>query len=757
MLISYPILPAGADSQSEQARLEAMLELTQSDRGLYPVTSGNRWHGGIHLTPGDEPLRAIADGVILAYRLAPDTKDYPGQGAYDTSFVLIKHETDSGEHTRVVFYSLYMHLRPKGLLSNAQREQLLPFLRNAAPGDAAVQAPANTRIWRKDVLGFAGQVYGHPTVHFEIFATEADFNAFWRDRTAIAAGSHGSEDVFGHSYFIIPAGRAFADRHPRAVAPHRIDLPGNAFYDLPVGQAGHNADRLLVVVRLDAGQRTATSFRLDAQGRIAEQIGQPLVQDDYEYELYRLATALYPDCPSAGFEYLRFGRILGPDTTTRVENWQLIRYSDTAVGYINLADPAHQISVLSDADFPILWQRLEEGEAASPADGIANVARLTELLNLPAEPAAPSLSAPADFAARDNDANVAAILRSFICKHPSEWDASDLEARYAALRQPGKPLHADSAWQAFKEHVEAMAFWPQTGITERSVWHFHPLQFVQHYRRCGWLSHDELAQTLPNHPGYTGTGAVRTALNAGLITLRTARQRTASHVVSLNNCMRKYGISNNRVRQTQFLAQVMLETDKWQTMVEYGRGATNARLPMTQYYAAFYGRGIMQLTWAGNYASYGSYRSFGNHNGAYTDARITATSTHYWDDPTERDAQGRIIRVVGAPQTWSPRYDPETISQSQHDACDSGGFYWASKSHNRQRDINRVSDRAFDESSIGRISILVNGGGNGYYERQAYARYAFRSLSDNVDTRRIVRYPTNRNNIQIDVDFTRPT
>lgn len=757
MLISYPIIPAAAATQDDEAKFNSILALAQSQSGLYPVTSGNRWHGGTHLAPGDEPIRAIADGVIVAYRMAPDTKEYPEQGAYDTSFVLIKHETDSGENTLVVFYSLYMHLRPKGLLNNAQHNQLMPFLRAAAPDDTAVHAPANTRIWRKEVLGFGGQLYGQPTMHFEIFATEADFNAFWRDRATVTPGQHGSNDVFGDMHFLIPSNLQFAQRHPRALVPHRIDLPGNnAFYDLDPGQAGQNTDRLHVVVELSNGRRTATTYRLDAQGKITEQVGAPVVQNDYEYELFRLATALYPDCPSAGFEYLRFGRILGPDTTTRVENWQLIRYSDTAVGYINLADPAHQISVLSDADFPMYWEKLEEGEAASPTDGIANIPHLTELLQLPAEPKTPSLSAPPDFTTRAATAGVAEPMRHFICKHPSEWDVSDLETRYAELKKSGGPLHDTAAWETFKDHAEKMAFWPQTGLADRSVWHFHPLQFIRHYKKCRWLSQNELARTLPNRPGYTQSGQIRAALNHGLISFGIATQRITSHSVPLNQSMRKYSITSC-TRQAHFLAQVMLETDKWRTMTEYGRGETNTRLPMTQYYASFYGRGIMQLTWAGNYDNYGIFRNLVNHNDAYTDNRITATSVHYWGDPTERDSSGRIIRTVGVPRRWSPRYDPEDVSRNPYYACDSGGFYWSSKSHGGQRDINRVADRTFDAISISRVSVLVNGGGNGYYERQAYARYMYRMLSDDTDTRLVVRYPTSRNNVQIDVDFTIPT
>lgn len=699
MLISYPILPAGADNQSEDERFTTMLALVQRDRGVYPVTTGNRWHGGVHLTPGDEPIRAVADGVIVAYRLAPDTKEYPGQGSYDTSFVLLKHETDSGENTRVVFYSLYMHLRPKGLLNNARRQQLAPFLRDASTDDAAAQAPPNTRVWRKEVLGFSGQLYGHPTVHFEIFANAADFDLFWRDRSAIASGNNGSNDAFGDVHFIIPANQQFVERHPRAVAPHRIDLPGqNQFYVLPVGSAGRNTDRLHAVVNLSNGRRTATTYRLDSEGQIAEQVGQPVQQEDYEYELYRLATALYPDCPSAGFDYLRFGRTLGPDTTTRVENWQLIRYSNAEIGYINLADPTHQVSVLSDADFPMLWQRVEEGEAASPTDNIANVARLTELLDLPDAAGAQSLSAPVVFATRLVAAEIASTLRHLICRHPSEWDASDLETRYADLRRPGGPLAGDTQWNDFKDHVDAMAFWPHAGTLERSVWHFHPLQFIRHYRNCLWLSVNEFARCLPRRS--------RSDTN---LTWTTAHARASTISSNYNEFIRKY-CGSSRTRYAHNLAQSFIETGLFRTTTEDGRGRGMA-------YDAFYGRGYHQLTWAGTYRSYGSYKNLPNHAGAYTDTRINATSTHAVDSG-------------GTQFQWAPRYDPAIIENSAHHAGDSSGFFWVSKSFRGRKNMNRVGDLNFGQVSVGFCSWLINGGGHGYAHRQQFAKFLSNVLLD---------------------------
>jgi len=659
MLISYPLLPADAADQSETARFNAMLERMQRDRGLYPVTTGNRWHGGIHLSPGEEPIRAIADGVIVAYRLAPDTLEYSGHGRFDTSFVLIRHETETGENTRIVFYSLYMHLRPKGLLTNAQREQLTSFLRNAVPSADAVQAPANTRIWRKEVLGFGGQLYGHPTVHFEIFATETDFAAFWRDRGAIAAGNHGSEDVFGDMHFVIPANQQFAERHPRAIAPHKIDLPGaNQFFDLELGQAGQNNDRLHVVVQLETGNRIATTFRLDDQGRINGQVGDPVRQDNYEYELYRLATALYPDCPSAGFEYLRFGRLLGPDTTHQVENWQLIRYTDTQTGYINLADPAHRISVLSDADFPMHWQKLEEGDAASPNDGIANVARLTELLQLPATPSAASLSAPADFATRATDTDVAEKLRHFICKHPSEWDGSNLETRYAALRQPGKPLQGDTAWKDFKEHVEAMTFWARTGLSNNTIWHFHPLQFIRHYRQCGWRSQRELLQLVPQNiirkPGSHNSASLGHWESPAIGPASTLLD---THATELNNALRKFCI-DKPVRQACFFGNAVQETQWFRYLRE-----SNGTQPTL--HLGWYGRGFLQLT---------------NPNG-----NINNGNNNYY---RYFEFLGR--RPMSPPGAQETTWRDQIATNARHAAHSAGAYWvWPNKSAPTQQNPNR--------------------------------------------------------------------
>lgn len=215
-----------------------------------------------------------------------------------------------------------------------------------------------------------------------------------------------------------------------------------------------------------------------------------------------------------------------------------------------------------------------------------------------------------------------------------------------------------------------------------------------------------------------------------------ARAAVANHQTALNCCIRTY-IGSNAQRRAIFLAQVMLETAQWRDlggtrrlMHEWGFGAYSAPNPATQYYSAFYGRGIMQLTWAGNYKTYGEFRQLQDHAGAYVERiqnhvpRITATSQHYNAHPNDGGAQLQ----------WAPRFDPDLVGEQAHEACDSGGFYWVSKPFSEGININRVADREYTEANIGFVNRLVNGGGNGYYERQAYTAFMMRALSDTTET-----------------------
>jgi hypothetical protein len=693
MLISYPVLPARPDTESEEDYLNRILtNHVSTHSGRYPVSSLNtaqgvehHWHGGLHLVGSGEPIRAIADGTVVAYRIAAQTENYPGQGNYDTSFVLLRHETQSGENTTVVFYSLYMHLALRSTLAADRLAQLPQWLRNATPGPN-VQRPANQRVWRKEVLGFAGQLYNRETCHFEVFTTAAALNAFWRDSTTVTQGA-GSADFFGDAHFVIPANQTFAVRHPRATtgATHQINFAGTAHYALPLGQAGNNTAQLFVSVRLEHGRRIATTYEAGPHDTY-RQVGAPVQQDNYEYELYRLATALYPDCPSAGFEMLRFGRILSTDTTTRNENWQLVRYSATAVGYINLAPQA--VAKLSDADFVHWqgWEKHDEGSAASATDSVCDDAEVVALSQATA------------------DADSQRKLRHFICKHPSEWDAADLATRFARFREPGQPLQVQASWDQFEQHVQKMAFWANTGLGERSVWHFHPLQFVYHYRKCGWLSSSEMKQMVPNH-------AIRNAGRGMMwepITLVTTAQSVfARQQVPLNKMMRKHNIKGD-LRYASFFGNAIQET-AWFFSAQRYNNQLHENNTAERYYP-WDGRGFLQLTWSDNYIDYWDYLGRGSQISAAV--RTTLQNAQVRVNAQPRSNAAYLTADTQIPQTIID-WRNDVANSRGNDAAGSAGFYWAKF---------KMASYADVPHQLERVSVATNSGNHTYYRSPSFWR-----------------------------------
>jgi hypothetical protein len=83
-------------------------------------------------------------------------------------------------------------------------------------------------------------------------------------------------------------------------------------------------------------------------------------------------------------------------------------------------------------------------------------------------------------------------------------------------------------------------------------------------------------------------------------------------------------------------------------------------------------------------------------------------------------------------------------------ATDSGCFYWA------WQKINRKCDNGIEPSDVNGINIAVNGGGFGYYERQAYTKYLARYFLDGTDTSASEEFITPRNHISVRVSYEKP-
>ncbi|SAK64283.1 hypothetical protein AWB75_02922 [Caballeronia catudaia] len=786
MIISPPFLPAAGLRNSDATANPPILDLMMDEvdkyelaHGNYPIAFDRRWHCGAHLMPSmqNEKVRAIADGEVVAYRVCQKAYD-GGGGTRDSNagFVLLKHTTETGEGRTLTFYSLYMHLLDLSSYNGADGRLLPEFLQMPTPGGDTEPSPAqkgvNLKVRRKDVLGWVGACHAQQHLHFEIFMTKADHDAYF-GRTQLGkrvASMATGNDCWGHIYYVIPAGSSFRALPPGVDSHNKLN--GIAFDAL---QAGRNAEQLFVEMFFHKGSKFTNVWAVSGESRTLL-TPTPVKEAGYEYDMYKRATALYPACPSDGYELLRFGRILSPSPTLGLATgatpppvdasvqgnprprdaqnpratWTRVTFAAGREGYIDVSPDT--ILKLSDADFSGLagWEKISEGNTPFSADGLCDIDALKKIVKDTKEHQTPQqIALKEEHTKEDVLANyvksnkaVREQLRGFVCEAPSEWDSSHNEERYRKLKDEGEFYHGDEdGYKAFIKLLKSFQFWDKTGFASgEKLWFFHPLAFVRHFRKCGWLSKDELAATFPRYPFYTETGDQRSAITTNndvyRVTMNIARQRLENHAVALNECTRKY-IGSNSQRLALFLAQVFLETAQWRNpggtkrlMHEWGFGRYSAANPATQYYGPFYGHGIMQLTWAGNFAAYGQYRGIPvNSSDTYVErlpgaaARITKTSRHYSANPADG----------GELMLWYPRYDPDLIAENVSYACDSGGFYWVSKRFSRGINISRVADEPFSPSNIGFINRLVNGGGNGYYERQAYSVYILSLLNDKAD------------------------
>jgi hydroxyethylthiazole kinase len=738
---------------------------TSVPEGSFPISLKMGWHGGTHLhmppAPGALPVRCIADGEIVYARRPGAVSSDPthpqnynpfGSGASwtDNGLVIIRHTTDLGEGenaTGAEFYSVITHLAE--LSGN--------FLR-VANGSAT---QAQRQVARKDQVGTAGRVYGAADhIHIEVVCDDANLNKLVGRRAGeLAVTADGRRDaVYGEIYFYLPPGTAFYQTQP---ADNLITPTGAASYTSNIP--------LIVGIRYGEGDGThpgdavVTTYMLNGTVIGAA----PIREADAEYNLLIRSSAISASyqgvsprpTASAAYDLLRFGRVIGPDALTppATPHWRRANYA-SGTGWLNLN--AAGVYKFSDADFPHWrgWKLIDDDtddnshcnsttlialiEDASNADGKLSRSELEQRVSLPA---------------------VRIALQRTICKFPSEWNRDTIDARWGWLQTDAEFGLTGADWTLFQQHVSALTI-PSVDLPvplRGAHWHFHPQQFLTHFRQCSWLSETEMAQTLPKHLFYNSTGNPRTAITTNnptyTLTRQTATTRLAAHRVPLNVCIRRY-IGCGRQRIAIFLAQVILETAQWRSagamcrlMHEWYYGQHSTANPATAFYTAFYGRGIMQLTWAGNYKDYGEFRMLPNHAGTYVERltpatpRITGTSRHYLANPNDGGTQ----------ITWSPRYDPDMIGEDPHSACDSGGYYWVHKHFAGHSNINRACDQPFSPTSVGLVNRLVNGGGNGYYERQAYAAYLMRYLTDDIatDVSRQIALPAPKS--AITVNFSR--
>ncbi|MBX3687350.1 MAG: hypothetical protein KF909_14515, partial [Rhodocyclaceae bacterium] len=486
MLISPPfLLPRNANENDADfvARCmpdtSVMVQGTPVPEGSFPVSFKLGWHGGRHLeAPVDANgavlnVRAIADGeIVYARRPTPrnanpspaEPRNYNPYGDppawTDDGCVIIRHATEIGadaqnQPVQVSFMSIYMHLSE---------------LRGAAHQVAG--GAQDRAVYRKDEIGVAGMVYGTDRqLHLEIICDDANLEALIGRRTgALNDSSDGRTDVlFGEMYFRLPAGTRFFARRPGFSETTPTAAPAHTLQNVPIyvglryaGGDGAQGQR---------GDAWLTSY---SEEGIA--LGDPINEADAEYDLYQAANDIsdaYPanarPAPSAVYELLRFGRVIGPDALVPadVPHWREVRYPG-GQGWVNLN--AAGVRKFSDADFPQwrAWQLIDDD---IDGDSRCESAALSKLIEDPA--GGDGRLARAELERRLQLPAVRMRLERAICKFPSEWDRASARARWGWLVGDAEFGLEAGDFAELMAHVEALTFpWAGAG-TGVGVTHWH--------------------------------------------------------------------------------------------------------------------------------------------------------------------------------------------------------------------------------------------------------------------------------------------
>ncbi len=166
----------GGDAPKEVASLEEFIGMLNGEPGGTFLLGGNRiWHGGIHLSDkggwhSGGAVRAIADGEIVAYRIASDPvsvtlepeEGKPGEPITlhtSPSFCLIRHRYEATEEVSgqqqpkrntLTFYCLYMHIACKNAYQGEPERHVL-----TGSGVAIYKATASLQFQKEDKLGTA--------------------------------------------------------------------------------------------------------------------------------------------------------------------------------------------------------------------------------------------------------------------------------------------------------------------------------------------------------------------------------------------------------------------------------------------------------------------------------------------------------------------------------------------------------------------------------------------------------------------------
>lgn len=508
MIISPPFLPTRTANQTDADYVVAGMPSspvncpqTSVPEGSYPISLNMGWHGGTHYQAPSQnssaiTVRAIADGEIVFARkpttantTPEDPLNYNPYGTQptwtDDGLVIIKHTTDIGTAetaTGIVYYSLISHLAQlKG---------------NAAKVAAGTATAADKKIYRKDEIGNAGQIYGGNAsnhIHMEIVCDDDNLQKILGRQNLyddLDTSTHGRADaIYGEIYFRLPIGTKLyqtqpADNiitppatNPVATTLDKVNIIGLRYETVNKSTPSQQENAYLTTYKED-GSIIGNNALLEAGA------GSQLYETARRIRgVYRAALINKAKAPalSAIYMRLRFGRDINTQLNpANLPHWRQVKY-DGGEGWVNLNQD--NITIYSDADFPPWkgWRLIHDDldgdsrctsaniikmiEDASNADGKLSKAELIQRMGLPA---------------------VRTALKKTICAFPSEWVQDTLDARWGWLKTDPDYKLEGKDWDNYRQHVEALTV-PASKLPEvfsDLLWHFEPSEFIKQFQPC---------------------------------------------------------------------------------------------------------------------------------------------------------------------------------------------------------------------------------------------------------------------------------
>ena len=469
-LVTYPYASTPTNAEAYYGNNESL------GHGLYPVGTSRFWHGGVHITvPSSEPVRAIADGKIIAWRLNDTLPEYAPPGSemkypFSTGFVLIKHILDNNQllspseanNTKQwPYYSLYMHLLHKPEL--AKKTQLPLFL-------IAQRQSISAKTYDPVVIT---QPVNSNAYKFCKIKHTASGQEGWIEGTAVSSNN-------------------------------RLNYPLEYLYTMDPARGLDAAIKLDQVVTSDiavnAGEVIGYGGSLAFEGSLPDMLHFEIFTDEARLmeifanpttdvlgEVYLEAASQMYDKPqnkpqrtaqtfAAGHKFYSVSPVNADgegQTPLQYFKFRLNKNSNSPEYYCS-----QLVKFYSLADWKKWgWQSMKESGKFSQ-DGFCD--STTPLFNLLDKNHDNTIDLLEIQAAKS-------VLRKIAVEHPTEWEKSSNETKYARLKagESGLPTLTGDSYTQFIEHVEKQQFWEEvSGLPPaNAVWHIHPIGFVDHLRQ----------------------------------------------------------------------------------------------------------------------------------------------------------------------------------------------------------------------------------------------------------------------------------